>query len=182
MKKKLEIGGGKKPREGYLQMDMKKLKGVDVVGDAKKLPFEDGELSEIYGHWLLEHFAYREIPKLLKEWHRALEKGGKVHMVTNNGEAHTFAYLEGVIDIHEYNRMLFGIALQKIDPKNVTDETPDHHTKYKMEDLHKIYWTKELVTHFFNPIFERVETDEQWRHREPDGTFKCPAIVIKAWK
>ena len=49
--KKIEIGGGLKNRkdEGYLQMDTKKLEGIDIVGDARKLPFEDGGLDETLG-------------------------------------------------------------------------------------------------------------------------------------
>jgi len=182
MAKKLEIGGGLKNRkdEGYLQMDMKKLPGIDVVGDANELPFEDGELDEIYGHWVLEHFAYRDIKSLLKEWHRALKPGGMVHMVTNNGTAHLKAYEDGVIDIHELNRMIFGVACERAAMK--TPDQPEHYTEFKIEDLHKIFWTKELVEHFFTPVFSQVDIFETWKHREDNGDFKCPGIVIKAWK
>lgn len=168
--KKLEIGGGKKNRkaEGYLQMDAKKLPGVDIVGDVRKLPFKDGELDEIYGHWILEHFYYREIPEILSEWKRVLKKGGLLHLVTNNGDAHIKAYNEGVINIHELNRMLFGVHLKLAIQTGV-------------EDLHKIMWNKELVEYFFTG-FSKLEIKETWKHREDDGTFKCPGIVIKAWK
>lgn len=177
---RLEIGGGLKPQKGYLQMDMKKVPGVDVVGDAKNLPFKNGELDEIYGHWVLEHFAYRDIKKLLKHWHRKLKPGGLVHMVTNNGEAHAEAYMGGVIDIHEFNRMIFGVALEKASVK--TPDQPEHYQRIKIEDLHKIFWTEELVHYFFEPIFKKVEIQCTWKHREDDGTFKCPGIIIKAWK
>ena len=113
MGKKLEIGGGLKPREGYLQMDVKELPGVDVVGSAVGLPFKDGELDEIYGHWVLEHFAYRDIKAILKEWHRALKVGGLVHIITNNGAAHFDAYLSEVIDIHELNLLNIVLKLFK---------------------------------------------------------------------
>lgn len=151
-------------------MDIKKLEGIDVVGDARNLPFEDNLLDEIYGHWVLEHFAYRDIPDLLLEWKRALKKGGMVHMVTNNGAAHLKAYHDKVINIHELNRMIFGIDLTN---KNV-------HTG--IEDLHKTFWTEELAKYFFRPVFREVEILEQWKHREDDGSMKCPAIIIKAWK
>lgn len=169
--KKLEIGGGKKNRssEGYLQMDVKKLPGIDIVGDVRKLPFKDNELDEIYGHWVLEHFYYREIPDILSEWKRALKPGGLLHMVTNNGQAHLEAYIEGVIDIHELNRMIFGV--------DIKDKTI--HTG--IEDLHKIFWTKELVEYFFTG-FSKLDIVETWKHREDDGTFKCPGLIIKAIK
>jgi len=182
--KKLEIGGGLKNRksEGYLQMDAKKLPGVDVVGDVNKLPFKDGELSEIYGHWILEHFAYRDVPNILKEWKRALKDGGLLHLITNNGQAHLEAYLEGVIDVHELNRMLFGVSLYSIPEEKRTSETPQHYWKINIEDLHKIFWTEELVHYFFDPLFSKVDVECTWKHREADGKFKCPGIIIKAWK
>lgn len=180
MANKLEIGGGLKPRKGYLQMDAKKLPGIDVVGDAKKLPFKNGELDEIYGHWVLEHFAYRDIVPILREWKRALKPGGLVHMITNNGMAHLVAFNDKVIDIHELNRMIFGIALKRVE--DPPEGTPEHYTDYKIEDIHKIFWTPELVDHFFSSMFTKVDIQSTWKHREDDGTFKCPGIIIKAWK
>jgi len=169
--KKLEIGGGAKNRkaEGYLQMDTKELPGIDIVGDVRNLPFKENELDEIYGHWILEHFYYREIPDILKEWKRALKPGGMLNLVTNNGGAHIKAYMEGVIDIHELNRMLFGVHL--------TMKVQD-----KIEDLHKIFWTEDLVHYFFDPVFSKLEVKCTWEHRTPEGVFKCPGIIIKAWK
>jgi predicted SAM-dependent methyltransferase len=181
--KKLEIGGGNKPKEGYLQMDMKKLPGIDIIGDAKDIPLKDSSLDEIYGHWVLEHFSYRDIVPLLKHWHSKLKPEGRVYMVTNNGEAHLNAYLMGVIDIHELNRMMFGTAQKWLPEEKATKLTPRHHYEEPdIEDLHKIFWTKVLVRHFFEPIFDNVEVKCTWKHREDDGTFKCPGIIIKAYK
>ena len=180
---KLEIGGGKKPTKGYLQMDMKKLEGVDIVGDARDIPLKDGTLDEIYGHWVLEHFAYRDIVPLLNHWRSKLKPGGVVHMVTNNGEAHLNAYLMGVIDIHELNRMIFGVNQSWIPIKKISDLTPNHHyLEIEIEDLHKIFWTEVLVRYFFEPIFDNVEVSCTWQHREDDGSMKCPVIIIKAYK
>src|SRR3990167_7725799 len=142
---KLEIGGNTRGNEGYLQMDIKKLPGIDIVGDVRKLPFPDNYLEEIYGHWILEHFYYREIPELLKEWNRVLKPGGLLHLITNNGQAHVDSYIKKEITIHELNRMIFGVDLK--------DKTK--HTG--IEDLHKIFWTKELIEYFFNPLFNKVE-------------------------
>jgi ubiquinone/menaquinone biosynthesis C-methylase UbiE len=167
--KKLEIGGGKKPQGGYLHMDIKKIPGVDIVGDVRKLPFKDGELDEIFGHWILEHFYYREIPEILAEWKRVLKKGGLLHLVTNNGQANLESYFKKEINIHELNRMIFGVHLA------------DKINYLGIEDLHKIIWTKELVEFFFKD-FSRLEIKETWKHRDVDGILKCPGIKIKAWK
>ena len=166
--KKLEIGSGSKPVRGYIHMDAKKLVGVDIVGDVRKLPFPDNSLKEIYGHWILEHFAYQEITTVLKEWRRCLVPGGLLHLVTNNGMAHVESFLAGEISIHELNYLLFGIKLTKSD--------------YRIEDLHKTIWTDELVNYFFKPLFSRVVIKETWKHREKGGRLKCPGIIIKAYK
>lgn len=167
---KLEIGSGDRPTEGYIHMDIKKNKGVDVVGDARKLPFPDNSLSEIYGMWVLEHFFYQEIPDILREWNRALIPGGELRMITNHGDAHFQAYMERKITVHDLNRLLYGSDLFN---RGINKE---------IEDLHKIFWTEELVWYFFRPIFRRTRVNSSWVHREPNGDLKCPAMIIVAKK
>jgi len=167
---KLEIGGGVRPNPGYIQMDAKKIPGIDIIGDVRKLPFKDGELDEVFGHWILEHFYYREITDVLREWLRALKPGGLVHMVTNNGQAHVDSYVSGKISIHELNRMIFGVDL--------ADKTK--HTE--IEDLHKVFWTEDLVHYFFDPLFSKVEVKSTWKHRDDEGNLKCPGLIIRAYK
>lgn len=176
--KRIEIGGGLKPQPGYLQVDVKKYPWVDIVGDVFNLPF-DNELEEVFAHWVLEHFAYRDIPDLLKSFHKYLKPGGFVYLVTNNGQAHVDSYVKGEIDVHEFNRMLFGLHLKK--EKELENPQPGHGT-VKLEDCHKIIWTESLVHYFFDPIFSKVEVSSTWTHRNPDGTLKCPGIKIKAYK
>lgn len=74
---KLYIGCGKDIREGYINLDIAKLPGVDIVWDLSKLPlpFKDGEFDEILTINLFEHMDY--VP-LMKELHRVLTPGGKL--------------------------------------------------------------------------------------------------------
>ncbi len=73
--KKLNLGCGKDIREGYVNLDLVKLEGVDVVCDVnKKLPFKDDYFDEIMAYDILEHV--NDMPKVLKELHRILKKGG----------------------------------------------------------------------------------------------------------
>ncbi len=53
---KLEIGCGKKPREGYKTCDVRDLPEVDYVCMADNLPFEDEQIDEIYSRHVVEHF------------------------------------------------------------------------------------------------------------------------------
>lgn len=75
--KKLNLGCGTDIKEGYVNLDVAKLPGVNVVWDINKLPlpFKKEEFDEIYCKDVLEHVDY--IP-LLKEIHRILRMGGIV--------------------------------------------------------------------------------------------------------
>lgn len=75
--KKLNLGCGRDIKKEYINLDVAKLQGVDVVWDINKLPlpFKDNEFDEILCQDVLEHVDY--IP-LLKDIHRILKKGGVV--------------------------------------------------------------------------------------------------------
>ena len=64
------LGAGEFPMQGAINVDIRKLKGIDVVADARKLPFKDKELKGVASRNLIEHFSRKEIVPLLKEWQR----------------------------------------------------------------------------------------------------------------
>jgi len=76
--KKLNLGCGKKIRKGYLNVDLKKLPGVDMTMDLNKLPypFKKGEFEEIYCDNILEHLS--DLNGVMKELHRVLKPGGRL--------------------------------------------------------------------------------------------------------
>ncbi|MFA6065075.1 MAG: methyltransferase domain-containing protein [archaeon] len=81
---KLEIGSGPKPKEGYLHFDIRILPGTDVVGDAKKLPFKEGEFEEVYSRFFLEHLPRKDALLALKEMFRVLASKGKLEILVPN--------------------------------------------------------------------------------------------------
>jgi len=73
--KKLNLGCGKKIKEGYVNLDLHQLPGVDIVADIEKtLPFENNSFDEIYTEHVLEHIE--NLNALLGELHRITKKGG----------------------------------------------------------------------------------------------------------
>lgn len=79
MKNKLNIGCGNDIRADYVNLDIAKLPGVDVVCDIDKnpLPFEDNAFEYIICNDILEHV---EVAKILKEIHRVLNSNGVVEI------------------------------------------------------------------------------------------------------
>lgn len=73
----LEIGcGGKKVFPESIGLDVRHLKGVDVISDARDLPFEDEYFDHVYSSHVIEHFSHREVKEVLEEWIRVLKVGG----------------------------------------------------------------------------------------------------------
>ncbi len=87
----LYIGGAGARPEGYLNLDLFPLPGVDLAADAEHLPFPDGVFQRIECDAVLEHVERPEA--ILLEMERALKPGGFLHIVVPF--AHPF---------HEYPR------------------------------------------------------------------------------
>lgn len=52
---RLDLGSSFHKRPGYLGMDILLSEGVDVLGDARQMPFKDSSIDEIYSSYCLEH-------------------------------------------------------------------------------------------------------------------------------
>ena len=78
-RKKINFGCGTNIREGWINVDVKPLPGVDIVHDLNQLPlpFKSGSIEEILCLDVLEHIEY--IP-FLKECHRIMKAGGRIHL------------------------------------------------------------------------------------------------------
>jgi len=96
---KLNMGSASKRLDGYLNVDIRKAENVDIILDLTSVPYEENFavadqwiLAEIPKHdwtnWvdeitaqeILEHISFREIGKVLVEWHRILKSGGVLNI------------------------------------------------------------------------------------------------------
>jgi predicted SAM-dependent methyltransferase len=86
--RRLEIGGGPFPQEGYIHVDVDRgARHLEAFAPAWKLPFPDRWASEIVAVHSLEHVHPRMLLPTLREWHRVLAAGGRVRVhVPNTGE------------------------------------------------------------------------------------------------
>ena len=80
---RLHIGSGKARLEGWVNIDLQAIPGVDVVADVTKgLRFKDAEA--VFAEHFLEHLAISDAIDFLLEAHRVLVPGGWMRLSTPN--------------------------------------------------------------------------------------------------
>lgn len=73
---KINLGCGEDIKEGYINIDIRNLPGVDVVADVRKLPFSKGSIDEIIALDIYEHISHNESQRMLVHWVSILKEGG----------------------------------------------------------------------------------------------------------
>lgn len=99
----LEIGAGATQRAGWLTLDM--CKGADVYWDLRyKMPFSESTFDRVYCSHVLEHFAYRDLKKLLTEVRRILRPNGEFLIAVPDASLYVDAYLtkRGAAELMRY--------------------------------------------------------------------------------
>lgn len=78
--RKLVIGCGNKRKEGYINLDIRPLEGVDVVRDVLRgLPFDDDSFTLVETENFMEHIPQAEVIFVMNEIWRVLAVGGTAH-------------------------------------------------------------------------------------------------------
>jgi predicted SAM-dependent methyltransferase len=72
----LDIGCGEKKIEGSMGLDFRKTGSVDIIADARHLPFQNESFDHVYSSHVIEHFSHREVKGILTEWVRCLKGNG----------------------------------------------------------------------------------------------------------
>lgn len=73
---KVHLGCGSKYWPGFVNVDG--FTDCDIQSDIKKLPFNDGEVSEIHLIHSFEHISRMECDLALKDYFRCIKSGGKL--------------------------------------------------------------------------------------------------------
>lgn len=124
---RLNLGCGHIPLEGYVNIDMRRLPGVDVVAPVDNLPFEPGTVGEIFSAHVLEHFPQAELERrLLPYWHSLLTAGGVLRSVVPDIDAMIDQYHRGEITFENLREVAYG---------GQEYEGDFHHTAFTPESL-----------------------------------------------
>ncbi len=106
---RLNLGCGHLPKDGYVNVDMRELPGVQVVAPVDRLPFAQGELDGLHSEHLLEHFPLEQLTRaLLPYWYSLLRPGGEFRAVVPDGPGMIDAYNAGEVSFDELRAVLYG--------------------------------------------------------------------------
>ena len=106
---RLNLGCGHIPLDGFANVDLRPIPGVDVVAAADDLPVGPASVAEIFSAHMLEHFANEEMRrKLLPYWFTLLKPGGVFRAVVPDIESMVASYARGEIEFEQFRLVAYG--------------------------------------------------------------------------
>ena len=97
---KLNLGCGEDIREGFINVDIREMPGVDKIVDLENdFPFKDVDYIRAYD--VLEHFSHRQTDVIFKRWINGLKIGGTIELCVPNIFAMLYLYSSGINDPRE---------------------------------------------------------------------------------
>jgi predicted SAM-dependent methyltransferase len=130
----LDIGAGENPR-GDINVDIRRLKGIDIICQALRLPFKDASFDKVYLGDVIEHFRYKDVVILLREINQILKHRGIIEIWTPNFQALSFLYV-----------WLFGKQSLQTNPP-ILWGTLNGLQDYE-ENVHLSHWTFKLLREY----------------------------------
>jgi predicted SAM-dependent methyltransferase len=89
----LNIGCGPNAMSGWINLDMARADGIDIVWNLSKgLPFASESCAVIFGEHVIEHMPREDAANLLCECHRVLQPGGVLRLSTPDGARYLRSY------------------------------------------------------------------------------------------
>ena len=94
---KLNLGCGDDILKEFTNIDIRDIKGIDIIHDLNK-PLTVDNVDYIKAIDILEHFSWRDTDRIFGYWVDALKVGGKIEIFVPNIEKHIELLSENVTD------------------------------------------------------------------------------------
>ena len=89
----VNIGCGPNPLSGWINLDMARGDGIDIVWDLRDgLPFLAESCTAVFGEHVIEHMSKEDARQLLRECHRVLQPGGLIRLSTPDAARYLHSY------------------------------------------------------------------------------------------
>lgn len=106
---RLNLGCGHLPLEGYLNIDRRELPHVDIVAEITALPFQPGEVAEIFSAHVLEHFPQEQLRREVLPYLKSLLRpGGSFRAVVPDAQAMIREHSGGRYPFELLREVVFG--------------------------------------------------------------------------
>lgn len=106
--KRLHLGCGTKHIEGFTNIDIRYLPGVDEVNNIRFLRnYQNNTVDLIYACHVLEHFSRWEYKNAISRWYEILKPGGVLRLAVPNFSAIATRYIQ-TGDLREVMGLLYG--------------------------------------------------------------------------
>ena len=100
---KIYMGCGDDYKDGYVGCDVRKTKTAKIICKAWELSKYCKNVNEIYSRHMVEHLTYAEFNETLKDWHKALKIGGKLHIICPDLDFHIEQFKNAIFDEENFN-------------------------------------------------------------------------------
>lgn len=87
----IDIGCGDN-KKADIRVDIRKTSSVNILADARKLPFRAESFDYVYSSDVIEHFSHREVGSVLAEWARVLKSQGTLEIKCPDLRARAFLF------------------------------------------------------------------------------------------
>jgi predicted SAM-dependent methyltransferase len=88
----IDIGCGENKQPGFIGLDFRTASLVDIVADARCLPFRDKSFDHVFSSHTIEHFSHKEVDQVVAGWVRILKKGGVIEICCPDLRARSFLF------------------------------------------------------------------------------------------
>jgi hypothetical protein len=107
---KLNLGCGEDIKENFTNIDIRSLRGVDLVADITNLDglFLDESVDEIHAYDVLEHFSFTITRRVLTNWIKKLKPGGQIIVRVPDLVKILDRFVNGSLPAFEAQRLVFG--------------------------------------------------------------------------
>jgi predicted SAM-dependent methyltransferase len=107
---RLDLGGGTKPTEGYVNIDVQYYPGVDLMLDVTKLDeyFPAKSVDAIMCRDTLQCFPYSQIRGILKRWQKVLKPRSRLVIQCYDINQILEQFSKRVIDSNRFKLLVYG--------------------------------------------------------------------------
>jgi hypothetical protein len=106
---RINVGCGHKPLEGWINVDLRPLPGVDITATADNIPLPQGSCAAVTSAHLLEHFTEEDLQRrILPHWFALLQPGGTVRAIVPDAGSMMRLWAEGGMDFDTLRLITYG--------------------------------------------------------------------------